>query len=686
LIVGKADQDGDDAIPTDVRPANGAGVAGDGDGLAGPGGSPCNAELTLARVGGSGDTGKCGGGHEGTIKIASDSFPVAADQIPPNEHLFVYPAGMAPAAPVALQRSFDDLGTPLHDVTFCVIDLETTGGSRNTDAITEIAAVRYRGGEQIDSLVTLVNPGVAIPPTITYLTGITEAMVAPAPTIEPILAALIEFIRADDVIVGHNVGFDIGFLDAAFTRAGYPRLQRRVVDTVRLARRLLRDEVPDCRLGTLAGWLGLEHQPCHRALADVEATADLLHLILERVSGFGITGLDDLLDLPTVSGHPEAKKLSLTTRLPRSPGVYLFRDRGGTVVYVGKATNLRARVRQYFGHDDRRKVVPMLHITHCIDHIECETELQAAILEVRLIQQHRPRFNRVATRPESYAYLRVGGTAVKPKLASTRSATPPPASWLLGPFHSAAAARSAGNALQAGATALPDETPLTQTDVFTNAARLLTPIADRLLELAQLEQFEEAGGMRDDAGNLSRAIVRQGRSDALRRVPRIVLQWHAPERAHVIELQFGRLVIAPIERAAASPGTGPIPVEHLDEFTTVIRFLDRHANRIRIIDMDTDSNDDGLAWPIHRPAGFSPRRSQTPERPATRQGDRLLEQALLPSPRGHRAGADDHRRRARRTRGRNRDRDRRVVGRAAAKDPRGSGIAIASPLPLDSEP
>src|SRR3954454_8851258 len=149
------------------------------------------------------------------------------------------------------QRSFDDLGTPLHDVTFCVIDLETTGATPDTCGITEIGAVKLQGGRCLGTFQTLVTPGRAIPPAITVLTGITENMVMPAPRIETVLPALLEF--ADGcVIVGHNVRFDLAFLAAACERAGYAPLGPQSVDTCALARRLVRDEVPDCRLGTLA--------------------------------------------------------------------------------------------------------------------------------------------------------------------------------------------------------------------------------------------------------------------------------------------------------------------------------------------------------------------------------------------------------------------------------------------------
>ena len=113
------------------------------------------------------------------------------------------------------------MGTPLIDVTFCIVDLETTGGNRNEDSITEIGAVKVRGGECLGTFQTLVNPGRAIPPSISLLTGLTDALVVAAPYVDEVLPTFLEFIGRT-VIVGHNIGFDIGFLDAALRRSGRP--------------------------------------------------------------------------------------------------------------------------------------------------------------------------------------------------------------------------------------------------------------------------------------------------------------------------------------------------------------------------------------------------------------------------------------------------------------------------------
>ncbi|NQW60101.1 endonuclease, partial [bacterium] len=198
--------------------------------------------------------------------------------------------------------------TPLQSVSFCVIDLETTGSSAKSGGITEIGAVKYVGGEEVARFNTFINPGYAIPPYIVLLTGITDTMVHNAPQIEEVLPDLLEFIGTS-VVVAHNARFDVGFINAALIEDGRATLNNVVIDTVSLARRLVGSEVPNCKLGTLAASLRLKHQPAHRALDDVLATGDLLHYLIERASGFNVVTLDDLIMLPSLSAHPESAKL-----------------------------------------------------------------------------------------------------------------------------------------------------------------------------------------------------------------------------------------------------------------------------------------------------------------------------------------------------------------------------------------
>jgi DNA polymerase-3 subunit epsilon len=185
----------------------------------------------------------------------------------------------------------------LYDVTFVVVDVETTGGSPGDASLIEVGAAAFRGGEQLQSLEALVDPGGQVPPFVSELTGITDAMVRGAPPPSVVVPRLLSLI-GPGVVVGHNVGFDLGFIDAALAALGQPPVANPAVDTLALARRLVRDQVPDCALGTLAAVLRLPHRPAHRALADALATADLLHRLIEVATGYGVLRLGDLLALP----------------------------------------------------------------------------------------------------------------------------------------------------------------------------------------------------------------------------------------------------------------------------------------------------------------------------------------------------------------------------------------------------
>ncbi|MBI2168857.1 MAG: hypothetical protein HYU28_05060 [Actinobacteria bacterium] len=186
---------------------------------------------------------------------------------------------------------------PLGDVTFAVLDLETTGFEPGHAKITEIGAAKYRRGELLETLATLVDPQTPLAAAVSDLTGIDDVMVRGAPLIEAVLPPLLEFVEGS-VIVGHNVGFDRSFLDAALRSAGRPPLPGPFVDTLHLARSVLDadDGVANHQLETVALSLHTDHLPCHRALADALATADVLHALLERLAGYGVLDLEALLD------------------------------------------------------------------------------------------------------------------------------------------------------------------------------------------------------------------------------------------------------------------------------------------------------------------------------------------------------------------------------------------------------
>ena len=542
-----------------------------------------------------------------------------------------------------MQRSFEDLGTPLRDVTLCVLDLETTGGNRNDDMITEVGVVKVRGGECLGTFQTLVNPGRAIPPQITVLTGLTDALVAPAPRIETVLPSLLSFL-GDAVLVAHNASFDVGFIRAALARAERPAWNGTVVDTVHLARRLVRDEVPNCKLSTLSSRLRLDHQPSHRALDDALATTDLLHLLIERASGLGVLGLDDLVSLAKIGGHPMAPKLKLTAGLPRRPGVYMFRGHGDTVLYVGKATNLRQRVRSYFGSDDRRKIGPMLRETQAITHVELPDPLTAEIVETRFIGRMLPRYNRRGTRAAKYCYIKLDIDAPWPRLSIVKN--PAKKGVHLGPLPSRTMATLVVDALQ---TALPlrrctqrlgrhftapDDAPICSaaqlgvahcpcsgtadpTEYAASVALATRAMAgdpsfvverlrERMSTLAGQQRYEEAAISRDRLSALLGAIRRTQLFAALAALGRAEIThgdttWIVADGTLVDTRTATTLTAALPTSPLGTVEVGrPTPREHADEALCLAKFFDKHAYRLTV------SCDGAWTFPIAQTESIPP--------------------------------------------------------------------------------
>jgi DNA polymerase III epsilon subunit family exonuclease len=189
----------------------------------------------------------------------------------------------------------------LAEITFVVVDLETTGASpKSGAAITEIGAVKIRGGQLLGEFKSFINPLSHIPSYITDLTGITDAMVATAPIIDHALPDFLAFCESDSisVLVAHNAPFDLGFLMAAANDCDLPWPDFFVIDTVRLARAVIaRDEIPNCKLSTLAQFFDTEVKPTHRALDDAQTTVDVLYGLLERAGSMGVTTLETLIGL-----------------------------------------------------------------------------------------------------------------------------------------------------------------------------------------------------------------------------------------------------------------------------------------------------------------------------------------------------------------------------------------------------
>jgi DNA polymerase-3 subunit epsilon len=210
------------------------------------------------------------------------------------------------------QVTIDELGRPLAQTTFVVLDLETSGGAPHLGAhITEIGAVKVRGGEELGKFQTFINPGTPIPAFITALTGITDEMVSSSPRIAEVFPVLLEFLgsESETVFVAHNAPFDLSFLKAAAKGSEYRWPKFTIIDTAKLARRVLsRDEVPDCKLGTLAEFFNATISPTHRALDDALATVDVLHALIGRVGSLGIATLEELKNFSNSKSSARTKK------------------------------------------------------------------------------------------------------------------------------------------------------------------------------------------------------------------------------------------------------------------------------------------------------------------------------------------------------------------------------------------
>nr|WP_255450086.1 DEDD exonuclease domain-containing protein [Skermania sp. ID1734] len=490
------------------------------------------------------------------------------------------------SSPVARQLAFDELETPLRETTFVVVDLETTGGSAEQDAITEIGAVKVRGGEVIGELATLIDPGRGIPPAIVEITGITNAMVVGAPRIERVLPSFLEF-AAGSVLVAHNAGFDVGFLRRAAAQCdlAWPRLP--VLCTVKLARRVLtRDEAPSVKLSALAALFQASTTPTHRALDDARATVDVLHGLLERVGNQGVHSFTELVDyLPNVSAGQRAKRF-LASSLPRSPGVYLFRGPGDEVLYIGTAVDLQRRVRNYFtGSETRGRMKEMVALAERVDHVACAHSLEAGVRELRLLMAHAPPYNRRSKFPKRAWWISLT-TEAFPRLSITRE----PAAVALGPFGSRTAAADVAATLaelcgvrtcttrisRRGTHNCPREVvggcaaagrhdaaeysagPATVAGLINgNDDGPLLTLRTEIDQLARAERFETAARRRDRAAHVLRALRRCQRLRAVAAIDELVAAKPAVGGGwEIAVVRAGRLAGAGVARA----GVAPMPV------------------------------------------------------------------------------------------------------------------------------
>lgn len=547
------------------------------------------------------------------------------------------------------QLSLADLGTPLSDITFVVVDLETTGGPPTEAGITEIGAVKVCGGEVIGEFTTLVNPGIPIPPFIATLTGISDSMVASAPGVQTAVSMFLEF-AGDCVFVAHNAPYDIGFLKGACNKFDLSWPHNKVIDTARIARLAIhRDEVRNCKLSTLAKFFNTDIQPTHRAFDDARATTDILHRLFERLGNYGVHTLEDLHAFTSRVSDSQRTKRHLAEGLPASPGVYIFEDPKGKPLYIGTSKNIRNRVRTYFtASENRRRISEMIGIAVRVRPIVCSTILEAKIRELRLIVSEQPRYNRRSKAAASVSWLKLT-VEPAPRIVITHSIKPDiqQGARYIGPFTSRAAAQSALAAISETvslrtctikiATNPKSDVPgcvraelgkcvapctsshdrIEYSSVVSLASICMSgdvrPVVQHLTELmkklANEERFEEAAQWRESLGHFVNASYRTHRLRWISTQSEIVAAQPTNEGGWEIHIiRFGRLAAAGTVKPGFDPlpfieslsataeyvesGIDPAPSGFAEEAFDLLRWLE--SDNVRLVSITTPAH-----MPIH---------------------------------------------------------------------------------------
>jgi DNA polymerase III epsilon subunit family exonuclease len=385
----------------------------------------------------------------------------------------------------------------LEEAEFVVFDFETTGLSAVTSRICELGAVRVRALEVVDSFESLVNPGVALPEPVAQLTGLREQELRRAPKAASVVKRFLAF-AGDDLLVAHNARFDQRFLDRQLLLLHGRRTSEPPLCTAALARRLLEGRLRRVSLASLAHFFDVPTRPCHRALPDAEATAHVLVHLIGLAQELGARRLSELRALAAPRKRRVYGKRSLAHGAPTRPGVYLFRDRHGQALYVGRARDLRARLRSYFRSERQRPSVEAALLA--LDRIEWRvlgSELEAALEELKLIRELAPPANSRSRRKEHGFYLkRRGDDFIVTKTANE-----------LGPIPSRRRASLAARLLAAS-------TPEELDNLLQGGP--LPRLRERLAHLSDSLRYEEAARLRDRIEALEHVVSRLSRLEQLR--------------------------------------------------------------------------------------------------------------------------------------------------------------------------
>jgi DNA polymerase III subunit epsilon len=475
----------------------------------------------------------------------------------------------------------------LEEAEFVVFDLETTGLSATRDRICELGAVRVRALEPVDTFQSLVNPGVGLPEAVARLTGLRDPELRRAPSISTVLGRFLGFV-GDTLLVAHNARFDQRFLEQQLLRLHGRRLAQPPLCTAALARRLLEGRLRRVGLASLAHFFGVGTRPCHRALPDAEATAEVLVQLIGLAQELGARRLSDLRTLAAPRRRRVYDKRALARGAPTRPGVYLFHDRHGQVLYVGRARDLRARLHSYFRSERQRPSVDAALLA--VERIEWRvlgSELEAALEELRLIRALQPPANSRSRRKEHGVYLtRRGEDFVVTKKPGE-----------LGPIPSRRRASLAARALALSTAEELDE--LLQ-------GGPLPRLQARLSRLSESLRYEEAARLRDRIEALEHVLERLQRLERLRKLelclvaPAVEPGWRraffvcAGGVCAVRPLPPGpgaRLEVeAGLSRctAARADGEEPLTPEQAEDMILLDGFVQRPPPELKVLPLDAE--------------------------------------------------------------------------------------------------
>lgn len=528
--------------------------------------------------------------------------------------------------------SSEDLA--LDAVEFVVLDVETTGLSPSRHRIIEIGALIVQGDATRGTFAQLINPGQRIPDFIAQFTGISSEMVVKAPKAEKVLPEFLEFIGRRP-IVGHNVSFDLGFLgyEAQRMQGFFPTDG---LDTIALARRFV-PGVRRLKLDMLAARLGIAAHQRHRALGDAQTTADVFRQLIVRAQAEGCRTLADLRASLAALGkggppsqgavaHPRptgSMYLNPAWRrdFPDQPGVYLMHDVTGKVIYVGKAKRLKERLASYYNHPlgYTRKMDGLLQSVHTIETRVLGSELEALLVESRLIKELQPRYNVQLRNYEQYPFLKVDVKSEFPRVSAAREVHADGARYF-GPFSSRRAVdatievihkifpvrtctRSMPPAAKPsdpclryhmGRCAAPCKGGASKTDYRTvideivdflarSRGDLLDALRDKMWQAAERNDFERAAALRDALKQADQVLLGQKLITGAIEANNLLLVYPsaAPEHAELYLVRHGRL----IEQRAVACTVASI-TQHFDELMRRAIWLGPPPTRVGKAEVD----------------------------------------------------------------------------------------------------